>query len=272
MKTSLRPLSLNVALFAAPVILIEFLWAKCFRTGASLCLCLHVDVYRLVSSLTLTECVGVFFAKHGIYAKTSVIDFRVRRKSEGRRLMWCRWWCHRVFFVFVFFSRFLSGRFNVVQKCCGENQLDGSRSCDLIPLQVHWCSDVQTMRMNLGHIKLLYCSAEPLSPCFTFPAGRRVTLLFCVVRWELSTNCKYLAHTDCVLPCVCLLSLQQTFSKARRKQSVNRRLFLKTRIFVCVRVFNLMSKTLFICPCKLTISLRLLLCIGPVCLVREEPS
>lgn len=57
-------------------------------------------------------------------------------------------------------------------------------------------------------LTVLYCSAEPISPCFTFPAGetcysvvlRSVCHKLCIE--ELCINTKYLAHTDFVLDLV----------------------------------------------------------------------
>lgn len=98
---------LNDAFFTARFILAEFLWAVCSQhhifdpalVHNFFFICLHVDVYRLVSQLTLPECDTIFCITRHL-CKTTAIDFRVcqvherqthpgRRKTEWSRLKWC---------------------------------------------------------------------------------------------------------------------------------------------------------------------------------------
>lgn len=149
---------------------------------------------------------------------------------------------------FYFSLHFRSGWLNVVQKWSGENRLDRSQRCDLILLQVYtflyielhtvyWCGVVNAMRdwiwvtsvLSLPprcH-KVLYCSAEPISPCLAFPAGetrpsvvlRSVSSL--VVHWGSSALTLNISLTQTEFYLVFALFVRYNpFSKAQHEQSV----------------------------------------------------
>lgn len=152
-----------------------FGWIPLSRLFSSLFLCVHVDVYRLVSQLTLTECgrflffLWLFFLHNTasmqklqwlIFGSCQVHERQMhagRRKSVWSRLAWCTTMvplCSSAVFSF-----YISYQVDSVlyKKWCGENLLDHSQRCDLILLQactflsiqlraVHWRSDVDAIR------------------------------------------------------------------------------------------------------------------------------